>query len=97
MNNPVETWDVCQDCLDVRYNSEFEDGFIEDGVDYTAAVIGWKRINEFCEHEYPGKIIHIEEVSGGYDEFSWRRCECCGSTLGGSRFKFGLYFIGEYK
>lgn len=27
----------------------------------------------------------------GYDEFSWRDCDCCGSSLGGSRTRYCLF------
>lgn len=30
------------------------------------------------------------EKGEGYDEFSWGDCDCCGSTLGGSRHRFAL-------
>lgn len=30
------------------------------------------------------------ETGGGIDEFSWTSCDCCGSTLGGSRYRLAL-------
>lgn len=33
------------------------------------------------------------EAGTGYDEFSWRMCDCCNSRLGGSRHEFAV--LGE--
>jgi len=30
------------------------------------------------------------ETGDGIDEFSWRSCEGCGSTLGGSRYRLAI-------
>lgn len=30
------------------------------------------------------------EDESGYDEFSWTPCDCCGDTLGGSRYRYAL-------
>lgn len=27
----------------------------------------------------------------GYEEFSWSQCDCCGDTLGGSRYRYALW------
>ena len=31
------------------------------------------------------------EEGEGYDEFSWSPCDCCGDTLGGSRYRYALF------
>lgn len=33
----------------------------------------------------------VKVLEGGYDEFSWRDCDCCGSSLGGSRHRYALF------
>ena len=36
----------------------------------------------------------FDEVDGsGIEEFSWRSCEGCGSTLGGSRYRLALFTL----
>ena len=35
------------------------------------------------------------ETGEGIDDFSWRSCEGCGSTLGGSRFRLALFAIAS--
>ncbi len=32
-----------------------------------------------------------EDEYSGQDEFSWRSCDGCGSTLGGSRYRLALF------
>lgn len=34
--------------------------------------------------------VHNSETGEGYDEFSRRRCACCGTTLGGSRHEHAI-------
>lgn len=31
------------------------------------------------------------EDESGYREFSWTPCDCCGDTLGGSRYRYALF------
>lgn len=33
------------------------------------------------------------EYGRGHDEFSWRPCQCCGTSLGGARWQFAV--LGE--
>ncbi len=34
------------------------------------------------------------ETGEGYEAFTWRRCDCCGSKLGGSRYEFAVLALG---
>lgn len=42
-----------------------------------------------CESE------EISERESGEEEFSWRDCDCCGTDLGGSRFRFAQLIRDE--
>lgn len=38
-----------------------------------------------------GSVDRMSERDNGQDEFSWADCDCCGSTLGGTRTRYALF------
>lgn len=82
---------VCQDCLFADVNGS--------APDYTPDREPWCEISDDRElsvglvaeeHECDFEAGEWEECSCEVREFSWRRCDGCGSTLGGSRHAFTL-------
>lgn len=51
--------------------------------------------DEWDEHQFVcptcSSIDGMSERSSGHDEFSREGCDCCGSTLGGSRTRYALF------
>ena len=85
-------YSVCEDCLlyIAHAGEELEDGTTEN-------------IGQAIERELGGREGHfavgVEQTEddpdgAGYDEFSWRECELCRSTLGGSRHGVTLLLTG---
>lgn len=70
----------CRECGHIQSTADFPSSEIdtEDG----------PMTQRFCPK------CHSDDVEireGGEDEFSWSRCDCCGSTLGGSRHRYALF------
>lgn len=76
-------YSVCTDCMlyVAHAGDEIEDGTAE-------------QIGEAIQRELNGRTGHFsagveptddDPDGAGYDELSWRECELCRSTLGGSR------------
>lgn len=90
---------LCQDCLFVAVNGDYSGidehygkgespgrGELREGAKERAAEIdaGLARLG-------PNLVPHFDSETGeGINEFSWRRCDCCGSNLGGSRHRFAV-------
>ena len=76
---------LCVDCTMVAVNGDSTG--IEDD----------EREAEVCaavEAMGPHLVPNSDSETGeGQDEFSWRPCDCCGSSLGGARERFAL--LGE--
>jgi hypothetical protein len=90
---------LCEDCLIVAVNGEYDSidfhygrgeypgrGELRDGAKERAAEIdaGLARLGPNLVPD------HDSETGRGIEEFSWRPCGCCGSTLGGSRHMFAV-------
>lgn len=80
-------YSVCEDCLLAIAHGETDHD-----------------ISEATERELNGRTGHfstgVEQTEDdpdgvGYDEFSWRECELCRSTLGGSRHGVTLLITGN--
>lgn len=82
----METLEImaCQDCLFVaEYGNEHWDVLISD----LGEEIGTTRYEEITHSlEALGESVHAGDPEKA-EEFSWNPCECCGSTLGGSRYE----------
>ena len=85
---PVCEIQVCYDCLAIHANGELGDDSIPDcepwGLmpddDVTMGMMGacqWECAEDDCECDYTN--------------FSWSRCDACGSTLGGYRHTFTVW------
>lgn len=89
---------LCGDCMIVAVNGDYS------GFDYQMNGRGPK-----AEAKRDARIAEVDaglaslgphlvpsfdvEADKGYDEFSTRPCECCGTKLHGSRFEFSI--LGE--
>lgn len=77
----IETYEgvACTDCILLVANGDPPDLPEEELKNYL------ERVKHYCGE--------LEVVPGGSDEeeFSWQQCDCCGTTLGGSRHQ--IYFI----
>lgn len=73
---------VCHDCLFVAlYGNEHWDVLISS----LGEEVGTKRYEEISHSlESLGESVHAGDPEND-ETFSWSPCECCGSTLGGSR------------
>jgi len=78
----VEIW-LCVDCMFAEVNGEFP----EDEERAKEIEEGFKRL-EAQGIFYPD---FSNDEGDGYDEFSWAPCDCCGSDLGGSRYRYALF------
>lgn len=47
--------------------------------------------DRFCDDETEDGEIAERSFDTGINEFSWRRCDGCGSHLGGARYRFALW------
>ncbi len=77
-SNQITTFNACIDCLNA----------IEFGVKFG----GWTfdEFQKFCaviEQRFPGQDLWYDGSEESDIDFSWSPCECCGSTLGGSRHR----------
>jgi len=80
-------YSVCEDCLLAIAHGE-TDHDIGDATE--------RELNGRTGHFSPGVEQTEEDPDGtGYDEFSWRECELCRSTLGGSRHGVTLLITGN--
>ena len=101
------SYDVCPDCLmfiangtGPEYLTLEEDGDAKYEARLAEIVAGVEREQDTeqnsclvagdCRAEPFGLEEHSHEGS-----FSWSPCECCGSSLGGDRYKAALIFILE--
>jgi len=74
---------VCSDCLMVIANGDYTGLDLENTPDDPDA--GSRRAREIDEGIESFKGYLCAGDSDKDHEFSWSRCECCGSKLGGSR------------
>ena len=68
---------MCHDCGHVEDEADFPPG--EDSCGYSVDVC------PAC-----GSFDTSQRLDG-HDEFSWSPCDCCGSSLGGSRTRYALF------
>lgn len=66
----------CIDCTQVAVNGD------SSGIESEERV---QEVNKGLNSLEPN-VVYI----GEYSEFSWCKCDCCGSTLGGSRYQFDI-------
>ena len=72
---------ACSDCLLLVANGDLPTDLTDEEVKTYL-----ERVKHYCGE--------LDVVPGGSDEdeeFSWQQCDCCGTTLGGSRHQ--IYFI----
>jgi hypothetical protein len=92
---------ACQDCVMLLANGETNPWWTEeetaaylDRVTDQEVTLGFDadEHDEDCPNhgEWIGAECYCE-----HDEFSWRRCDVCGSTLGGYRHAVTFWFTGE--
>lgn len=79
----VEIW-LCVECMYADVNGELP----EDGERAREIEEGFKRLRSEGD-VFPN--FGGEDEYDGYDEFSWAPCDCCGSDLGGSRYRYALF------
>lgn len=83
-----EVWYECSDCQHRARDGE----------------LPYREIREFSPGEEEPNCVDTElfcpkcggdvrQRDRGYDEFSWKECDCCGSTLGGERHRYAV--LGE--
>lgn len=49
--------------------------------------------DEDCSNfDADGSFLGVDDEPCETEDFSWRRCDGCGSTLGGARFAYTLHF-----
>lgn len=84
MATPVEgTFWVCSDCLHANVNGEEP---IDRPATEPETWALWAGDDEREILPFGSDELNPEDT--GEQEFSWRACEGCGSTLAGSRFRF---------
>jgi len=69
---------VCEDCLFALVNGDYP----SDDKRAEAVLAGEKRV-------LPARFLS-DASEGDEGAFSWRACDCCKSTLGGTRHAFAL-------
>ncbi len=76
---------ICVDCMMLIANGETDPEMSEqEAKDFIS------KVDNSLEDGLDWVLNSTEDEDGydtSYDEFSWRRCDCCGSTLGGSRHR----------
>jgi hypothetical protein len=82
MEIAYEDLDCCEDCLMYLANGDVPEerpNLVDD-----------------IRKEWPSWGTEFDLVIGGdeTDEFSWSSCDCCGSRLGGARYKFRVLRLG---
>lgn len=86
---------LCADCMFAAVNGDYS-GIAyyydpdEDEEKYAQRI---REIQEGLRLLGPGLVPDLDPHPGdefdcGEREFSWRPCDCCGSSLGGSRYRF---------
>lgn len=76
---------VCCDCIMMIANGDLPTGSDADVEDFQEA------FDIACEREAPYQWVAGSEEN----EFSWRHCDCCHSSLGGSRHEAYLINHGD--
>lgn len=98
MAHVVDTYRVCADCTLFLANGDLPEGPKERGhwsdplpADSREAAIiaGVERL------QANGGLLCCTSTEETDDEFSWRPCQCCGTTLGGSRHDATLLRDGD--
>jgi hypothetical protein len=89
----VDLW-VCYDCHAVAANGgdEIDGRFYPDGSDTPTDCPPWSLpgVEEATNNTYPDGDNPYDPDETGEREFSWSSCQACGSTLGGSRYRYAL-------
>lgn len=67
----------CRDCFHIGRR-----------VDFTEVVVDEYETNYLCPE---CNSDYTERRGNGEDEFSWSECDCCGTRLGGSRYRYALF------
>ena len=85
-----EKIDVCEDCFQYLFNST--DSFYYYYTDEEAEQRIQKIKDAIKENYADCELVYNTNEEGEieYDEFSWRPCELCGSTLGGTRYSITI-------
>ncbi len=79
---------VCQDCYFAHhYGAHEHEGMWYSGDSDTPAEC--EPLARLAEYELADNTD--SETGDGIDEFSWSRCDGCGSHLGGSRYRLALW------
>ena len=81
----VDIW-LCTECMLYDVNGELP----EDEARAHEIEDGFERLGEVCAN-FGGS----EDEEDGYCEFSWAQCDCCGTQLGGSRYRYALWLQRE--
>lgn len=66
----------CRACGHIGHDADFPEATIDDEVEHLCPKCG---------------SDNTVERDDGRASFSWQQCDCCGSTLGGSRTRFALF------
>lgn len=75
-HDPSLTRRECRNCGHIGDDEEFKEEVV-DGDDV--------QLCPKCDSD------DTRERDDGRNEFSWRRCDCCGSDLGGARYRYALF------
>ena len=81
----VDIW-LCEECMFFEVNGELP----EDGERAQEIEEGFDRLGEVSSN-----FGSSEDGEDGYCEFSWAPCDCCGTQLGGSRYRYALWLQEE--
>lgn len=84
----VDIW-LCEECMFFDVNGELP----EDEERAQEIVEGFDRLGEVSSNF--GNSEDEEDEEDGYLEFSWAPCDCCGTQLGGSRYRYALWLQKE--
>jgi len=74
---------LCTDCTQAAVNDDYTS--LDYYYDEVEAALRMKEIQRGLTALGPNLVIGDEE-----DEFSQSECDCCGSDLGGARFRFAI-------
>lgn len=73
-----------------------ECGYGHSAENFPMVVVDEGTDDEETFHQCPScKSLDTNMRDRGYDEFSWSSCDCCGSTLGGSRHRMAQLVYEE--
>jgi hypothetical protein len=89
-----DAW-VCVDCYFAHHGADESDAptdreplsLIDDGAEVTDNTCSSHDGDDETACEYCGQT----DYENGIQEFSWRSCEGCGSTLGGARYRLAVW------